>query len=118
MCHVSHRGMLCEVATCAFGGGSYNAHLLIWLFCPGRKCGLKMMSLAYSFLFGVYVTRGVEGGEVFMVSRRPSDDFQAACRFDSSAVGRLVVWSTEEPHPINRESSPRGCNFPSASFFI
>ena len=23
MCHVSHGGMLCSVATCAFGGGPY-----------------------------------------------------------------------------------------------
>ena len=110
--------MLCGVATCVFGGSPYNAPLLTWLFCPGRKDGLKMMPLAPSFLFGVYVTRGVEGGEVFMVSRRPSDDFQAACRFDSSVVGRLVVWSTEESHPINRESSPCGWIFHSASLFI
>ena len=77
-----------------------------------------MMHLAHSFLFGVYVTRGAEGGEVFMASRCPSDDFQAACRFHSSAVGRLVVWSTEESHPINKESSPRGWIFFSVSLFI
>ena len=61
------------------------------------------------------MTCGAEGGKVFMASRRPWDDFQAACRFDSSAVGRLVIWSSEESYPINRESSPRGCIFPSAS---
>ena len=77
-----------------------------------------MMHLTPSFLFGVYVTRGAEGGEVFMASRRPWDDFQVACRFDSSAIRRLVVWSTKESHPINRESNPRGCIFPSASLCI
>ena len=53
-----------------------------------------------------------------MASRRPWDDFQATCSFDSSAVGRLVVWSTDESHPINRESGPRGHIFHSASLFI
>ena len=77
-----------------------------------------MMPLAPSFLFGVYVTHGAEGGEVFMASRHLWDDFQATCSFDNNAVGRLVVWSIEESHPINRESNPRGCIFPSASLFI
>ena len=118
MCHVSHGGMLCGVTTWAFGGGPYNAPLLTWLFCPGKKDELKMMHLTPSFLFGVYMTCGAERGEVFMASRRPWDDFQVACCFDSSAIRRLVVWSTEESHPINRESSPRGCIFPSASLCI
>ena len=77
-----------------------------------------MMALTPSFLFGVYVTCGAEGGEVFMASRCPWDDFQVACRFDNSAIRRLVVWSTEESHPINRESSPRGYIFPFASLCI
>ena len=46
-----------------------------------------------------------EGG-VFMASRRSWGNFQAACRFDSGTVGRLVVLSTEESHPLNRESNP------------
>ena len=53
-----------------------------------------------------------------MASRRSWGDFQAACRFDSGAVGRLVVWSTEESHPLNRESSPRDCIFPSTFFLV
>ena len=66
-----------------------------------------MMPLAPLFLFRVYVPRGTMEGEVFMVSRRSWGNFYAACRFDSGAVGRLVVWSTEESHPINRESGQR-----------
>ena len=53
-----------------------------------------------------------------MASRRSWRDFQAACRFYGSAIGRLVVWSTEESHPLNRESSPRDCIFPSAFFLV
>ena len=61
------------------------------------------------------MTRGAQRGEGFMTSSHPWDGYQAACRFDSSVVGRLVVWSSEESHPINRESSPRVCIFPSPS---
>ena len=60
--------------------------------------------------------RGAAEGGVFMARLRSWGDFQAACRFDSGAVGRLVVWSTKESHPLNRESSPRDCIFPSAFF--
>ena len=118
MCHVSHGGMLYGVTTWVFGGGPYNAPLLTWLFCPGKKDELKMMHLTPSFLFGVYMTCGAERGEVFMASRRPWDDFQVACRFNNNVIRHLVVWSTEESHPINRESSPRGYIFPFASLCI
>ena len=72
---MSPGGVLCGVVTWVFGGGPYNAPLLTWLFCPGRKGGLKMMPLAPSFLFGVYVPRGVAKGGVFMASRRSWGDF-------------------------------------------
>ena len=118
ICHLSLRGVLCGVATWAstwaFGGGLYNAPLLTWLFCQGRKDGLQMMHLNPWLLFGVDVPSGAVEGGVFMASHRSWGDFQAACRFDSDMVGRLVVWSTEELCPLNMESSPRNCIFPSA----
>ena len=46
-----------------------------------------------------------------MTSHRPWDGYQATCRFDHNAVGRLVVWGPEGFHLINRKSIPRGCIF-------
>ena len=117
MSRVPWRNALWGCHMCVWGW-SLQCPPLTWLFCPGRKGGLKVMLLAPSFLFGVYVPRGVVEGEVFMASRHSWDDFQAACHFDSSAVGRLVVWSTEESYLINRESSPCGCIFLFASLVI
>ena len=57
------------------------------------------------------MTRGAQGGEAFMTSRRPWDGYQATCRFDHNAVGRLVVWGPEGFHLINRKSIPCGCIF-------
>ena len=115
VCHMFKGGVLCEAAMCAFRVGPYNALLLTRLFCLGRKGGLKLMHLAPSFLFGGCMTRGAQGGETFMASRCPWDGYQAVCRFDRSAVGRLVVCSFEECHPINRESIPPRRHFLSAS---
>ena len=57
------------------------------------------------------MTRGAQGGEAFMASRCPWDGYQAECRFNRSAVGRLVIWGPEGFHIINRKSTPRGCIF-------
>ncbi|KAL6315421.1 hypothetical protein AAG906_000535 [Vitis piasezkii] len=87
---------------------------------PDRTSGQRSVDsmLTHCFFFGVCVTRGAEGGEAFMVSRRPWDGYQAVCRFDSNVVGRLVVWSSEESHPINRESNSYGCIFLHFSFIL
>ena len=53
-----------------------------------------------------------------MASRRSWGDFQVACRFDSGAVGRLVVWSTEESHPLNRNPAPATTFFVLRFFLI
>ena len=50
-----------------------------------------------------------------MASHRPWDGYHAACCFNSSAVRHLGVWSSEESYPINRESNPYDCIFPSTS---
>ena len=57
------------------------------------------------------MTRGAQGGEAFMASRRPWDGCQAACRFGRSAVGSLVIWGPKGFHLINRKSTPRNCIF-------
>ena len=85
---------------------------------PGQKRRVKNDAFSPFISFWGLCATWCYGMGVFMVSRRSWGDFQAACRFDSSVVGRLVVWSTEESHPINRESSPCGWIFHSASLFI
>ena len=66
MCHMSPGGVLCGIATWAFGDGPYNAPLLTWLFCPGKKGGLKMMLLNLSFLFwGLCATWCCKRGSIY-----------------------------------------------------
>ena len=82
-------GIWTESWTCHVSNGG--------MFCEAAMC---------SFFFGVYVTRGAEGGETFMASRHPWDGYQAACHFERSAVGCLVVWGPEGFHFINRKFIP------------